>query len=453
MIKDIQIFSQERTNRTTTSEQQEFDDRVEKAIDDFLEDIIQSGEIYTTHDSVIFSELARFLTETFNMSSERARKISEKALAFRKGFGPLEPIFREEGVSDIWVVGPRRIIYEKFGQQYVFDGGFESERQLQLFVEKLAARANRSVDYANPITSFILTEGEKFYRIAIAIRPISPIPTLAIRRFTSVPTIDQMIKNGYFSEEAGAFFKWTILSRRNFLVSGGMGTGKTTLLAAVLRETEPSELPLLVEEVMEMPITNKEVPNLRRIAVKPAGFDGTGEIGLAYLLKTALQMKPTRVIVSEVRDGAIFYMLQAMQIGHEGSMSTMHAENATKALFARLPMMLAQSPEMRELSYDDKVQFIANSVHMIVHLVQEPKPLKRYLKPGYRHAGEIVEITEEPKPDAKIIFQWNHETERVEATGHVPERMFEGAWRYGYEPDMNWFKKPVHRTTFDMGAV
>jgi|GEM_PF-4679485 len=449
MIKDIKFFSKE--DKVESKHDLEIQPEIETAIDEYLEDLIQSGEIYTQHDSVILNELIRFLTTRFVLSSEKASLISEKALAFRKGFGPLEPVFRKEGVSDIWVVGPRRIIYEEFGQQKVFEGGFENERQLQLFVEKLAARANRSIDYANPITSFILTEGEKFYRIAIAIRPVSPIPTLAIRRFVSVPSIDQMIENGYFSEEAGAFFKWTILSRRNFLVSGGMGTGKTTLLASVLKETEPAELPLLVEEVMEMPITNQDVPNLRRIAVKPAGFDGSGEIGLAYLLKTALQMKPTRVIVSEVRDGAIFYMLQAMQIGHEGSMSTMHAENATKALFQRLPMMLAQSSEMRELSYDDKISFIANSVHMIVHLVQEPKPLKRYPKRGYRHVDEIVEIVEEPKPDTKIVFKWNHETERVEATGHVPERMFEGAWRYGHEPDMNWFKKPIHRKTFDMG--
>lgn len=424
----------------------------ERLIDAYLEAAIQSGALYEKPEPVIENELVRHLVDRLFIPTARARELAREALSFRRGFGPLEPLIREEGVSDIWVVGPKRIIYEKWGIQGVFEGGFENERQLVLFVEKLAARANRSVDYANPITSFIITEGETFYRIAIAVRPVSPIPTLAIRRFTSVPSIDGMIESGYFSEEAGAFFRWAVLSRRNFLVSGGMGTGKTTLLASALKETDPMELPLLIEEVMEMPVTNRDVPNLRRIVVKPPAFDGSGEIGLAYLLKTALQMKPTRVIVSEVRDGAIFYMLQAMQIGHEGSMSTMHAENATKALFARLPMMLAQSPEMRELSYEDKLQFIANSVHMIVHLVQEPKPLRRYPKPGFRHVGEIVEIVEEPKPNAIPIFRWNPETERVEPTGHVPERLFEGAWRYGHAPDEAWFKKPVPKKTFVPGG-
>ncbi|MDP5275242.1 CpaF family protein [Chengkuizengella axinellae] len=352
--------------------------------------------------------------------------IVDSILVDIRGYGVIDSLANDPLVTDIIIHKHNDITYEKNGQKHNYTKGFRDQNHLMMFIEKLAYLAKSRVDISNPLATFTLPSG---WRTAVSIPPISLHPSVAIRKFAKVPTVQQLSENQYFSEKAGLFFKAIIESKRNILFIGGMGSGKTTMIAIASSLFKDEEHPLLIEEVMECPM---DVPHLRRLVARPPSVEGTGAIPLALLLKQGLMMKPTRVIVSEVRDGAIFYMFQAMLVGHEGSMSTIHANSAQEALMKRIPSMLSMSKEASLLSQEEKIAYAASALHFIVHLEQDPKTGKRYCR-------AISEIVEEPEPKVIDVFVRTGETMR--ATGHIPYRAIKGAAHYKYEYEMEWFKK------------
>lgn len=179
---------------------------------------------------------------------------------------------------------------------------------------------------------------------------------------------------------------------------------------------------------MECPM---DIPHLRRLVARPPSIEGTGEITLGLLIKQGLMMKPTRVIVSEVRDGAIFYMFQAMIVGHEGSISTIHANSAHEALFDRIPSMLSMSREVGHLTQEEKIKLGASAIHLFVHLEQDPETGERYCK-------SISEVIKDPEP--KVVDVFVREGKTMRATGHFPSRCAEGAKRYNVSYDPAWFR-------------
>ncbi|WP_028987608.1 CpaF family protein [Thermicanus aegyptius] len=402
---------------------EEFDEELLNSARNFLTREIQEQKITLEEETQVYFRIHHFLTSRYGISTEQADRIVEEVMIDIKGYGVIAPLIQDPGVSDIIIHKHDDITYEKYGKKYIFPQSFRDQQHLMMFIEKLAFLSKARVDISHPITSFTLPEG---YRTAVAIPPIALYPTVAIRKFVTLPSVDDLIQSGYFSVEAGEFFKFAIKGRRNILITGGMGTGKTSMIAIASKHFGEDEYPLLIEEVMETPMN---VPHLRRLVARPPSVEGTGEITLGNLLKLALQMKPTRVIVSEVRDGAVFYMLQAMQIGHEGSMSTVHANSPKEAFFKRIPMMLSMSREAVDLSLDEKLSFAASGLHLIVHLKQDPHT-------GIRYCDRISEVTEEP--DVKDIFV--REGNTLKATGYIPERALEGALAYGVKGDEGWFR-------------
>ncbi|NDI36638.1 CpaF family protein [Chengkuizengella sediminis] len=391
---------------------------------EYLSNEIRQKKLDFSQEENVLRRLQDFL-QNKGCNYQESSDIIDEIIVDIRGYGVIDSLTKDPAVSDIIIHKHDDITYEKGGEKFNFEGKFRDQNQLMMFIEKLALLSRSRVDISNPLATFTLPEG---WRTAVSIPPVSLHPSVAIRKFASVPTVQDLINNGYFSKQAGEFFKALIESKRNILFIGGMGTGKTTMIAIASSMFKNDEHPLLIEEVMECPI---DVPHLRRLVARPPSVEGTGAIPLGLLLKQGLMMKPTRVIVSEVRDGAIFYMLQAMLVGHEGSMSTIHASSAQEALHKRIPSMLSMSQEASLLSQEEKIGYAASALHFIVHLEQDPKTGRRYCK-------SISEIVEDPKPKAIDVFVQEGDT--MKATGHIPYRAIEGAAHYNYEYDLNWFQ-------------
>lgn len=391
----------------------------------FLTHEIRQKSLDFAQEEGVAKKLQEFL-QNKGCNYQMCEQIVESILIDIRGYGVIDSLANDPLVTDIIIHKHDDITYEKNGQKHNFTKTFRDQNHLMMFIEKLAYLSKSRVDISNPLATFTLPSG---WRTAVSIPPISLHPSVAIRKFTKVPTVQQLIENRYFSKEAGLFFTAMIESKRNILFIGGMGSGKTTMIAIASSLFNNEEHPLLIEEVMECPMN---VLHLRRLVARPPSVEGTGAIPLALLLKQGLMMKPTRVIVSEVRDGAIFYMFQAMLVGHEGSMSTIHANSAQEALMKRIPSMLSMSQEASLLSQEEKIAYAASALHFIVHLEQDPKT-------GERYCRAISEIVEEPEPKAIDVFV--RESNTMKATGHIPHRAIKGAAHYQYEYQMDWFKK------------
>lgn len=344
--------------------------------------------------------------------------VAKAILQDMKGYGPIHSLMTDPDVSDIIIHSHDDITYEKFGRKHVHSERFRSEVHLRFFVERLAHLGRARIDESQPFGTFTLPEG---YRVAVAVPSCSGYSShVAIRKFAFVPPLENLVGQGFFSSKAAEFFRLAVKGRRNILFTGGMGTGKTTMIAVAGQLFGDDDHVILVEEVMECPL---RCGHLRRLVARPPSIEGKGQITLTMLLKLALMMKPTRIVVSEVRDGAIFVMLQAMLVGHEGSMGTIHADSSEKALFERMPLMLSMSDEAKLFSPEEKVKFAASAVHLIFHLEQDPFTGERYCK-------EIAEVLDDP-PGVRLLF--GREDGKLVPTGEYPSRIAVGARRYGVE--------------------
>lgn len=328
---------------------------------------------------LVLNSVAEFLMQEFGLPYHEAFEIAKEVIDSVRGYGPLEPLIVMDGVTDILVHRFDHITYERYGRTEIWSHVFQSEEELRLFILRLAASSRTSLNYVRPIASFLTPEG---FRIAAAIPPASEYSTLALRRFLGIFSLDELVERGFLTEDLARLLARSVRERKNIIVSGGTGTGKTTFLGTLMKQIPEEETPVLIEEVREMPVEN---PRIRRLVARPPTVDGVGAITMADLLKLSLQMKPTRIIVSEVRDGAAFYVLQAMQVGHEGSMTTVHANSAREALEKRLPLMLAQAPEMRDIPESNRLAYILSSVDLAVHL-------SRDIQSGRRRVEEVVAV-------------------------------------------------------------
>jgi pilus assembly protein CpaF len=315
-----------------------------------------------------------------NMTHQQKAEISQEILDELRGYGPIAELMDDPDVSEIVIISYKRILYEKQGTFYEFRKEekpvtFRSVGHLRLLIERFCMMGYGRADESQPF-SVINVEG---MRINITVPPVSPVPTLAIRKFVSVPTLEELIRWECITEEAAQFLKACVVGRRNIAIAGGMGTGKTTTIGILGRHFNPDEFPVLVEAVRECPL---EHPNLRVLVGRPPNVEGKGEITLSPLLRNALTMRASRVLVSEAKGGEVFYCLQAMNIGHDGSMFTFHGNNAEEAITVRLPMMVAMSDELKG-QVEAAKYFIGCSLHLVCVLE---------IAEGKRRYKEIAEV-------------------------------------------------------------
>lgn len=279
-----------------------------------------------------------------------------------RGLGLLDTIINDETITEVMINGPENIFIEKNGRLQKLDRQFPSERDLLDVIQRVVEGAGREVNQANPIVDTRLLDGS---RVNVVLPPIALCgPTMTIRKFSKEPmTIEKLIKYGSITQEIADKLELLVRAKYNIFISGGTGSGKTTFLNALSNFIPKDERVITIEDSAELQITGVE--NLVSLETRNANTAGAGQITIRDLIKSSLRMRPERIVVGEVRGGEALDMLQAMNTGHDGSLSTGHA-NSTEDMLSRLETMVLQGAA--GLPLEAIRQQIASAVDIIVHL-------------------------------------------------------------------------------------
>lgn len=273
----------------------------------------------------------------------------------------LSDLLSDENITEIMINGHKNIFVEKNGRLFRFDQNFESEERLQSVIQNIVSGCNRVVNEANPIVDARLADGS---RVNVVLPPVSLNgPVMTIRKFPKeAMTMEQLIYLGAVSTEVAAFLRQLVIAGYNIFISGGTGAGKTTFLNALSGYIPKDERIITIEDSAELMIEGVE--NLVRLEARNANVEGENAVTIRDLIKSSLRMRPDRIIVGEVRDAAAIDMLAAMNTGHDGSLSTGHA-NSSKDMVSRLETMVLMGAAM---PIEAIRQQIASAVDVIIHL-------------------------------------------------------------------------------------
>ena len=294
------------------------------------------------------------------------------------GLGPLEPLLKDDTVSDILVNGPQQVFVERGGKLSLTDTTFKDEKHLLRIIDKIVSAVGRRVDESNPYVDARLADGSRFNAM---VPPVAVDGSLvSIRKFKKDKlAIDDLVKFGAFTEEMAAYLQAAVSTRLNVIVSGGTGSGKTTTLNALSSFIANDERVLTIEDTAELQLQQTHVG---RMASRPANVEGKGAVTQRDCLRNALRMRPDRIIVGETRGEEVIDMLQAMNTGHDGSMTTIHANSARDGI-SRLENMVAMAGI--EMPIKAVRSQIASAVNLIVQASR--------LQDGSRRMTSITEIT------------------------------------------------------------
>jgi pilus assembly protein CpaF len=318
------------------------------------------------------------LAETkIQLNFAEQRELVDSLIADMLGLGPLEPLLADETVSDIMVNGPRQVYVERKGKLELTDVQFRDDQHLLNICTKIVTRVGRRIDEATPLVDARLPDGS---RVNIIIPPLAiDGASISIRKFSKKSiTLDVMAANASISPAMATVLKIAARCRLNILISGGTGSGKTTLLNALSRMIDNGERTVTIEDAAELQL---QQPHVVRLETRTANLEGTGEITIRDLVKNALRMRPDRIIIGECRGAEALDMLQAMNTGHDGSMSTIHANTPREAL-TRLENMVGMTG-INLPSRAVRTQ-IAAAVHLICQVNR--------MRDGTRRITSITEV-------------------------------------------------------------
>lgn len=361
----------------------------------------------------IVKELREFITANYSLSSmsddeledtieqlvmqrisdvyctiEEKVSIVQQIYSSIRGFGLLDTIIRDDTITEVMINGPEKIFIEKNGRLTRLNKKFESERKLEDVIQRIVGLAGREVNQANPICDTRLPDGS---RVNVVLPPIALCgPTVTIRKFSKEPmTIEKLIEYGSLTQEIADKLELLVRAKYNIFISGGTGSGKTTFLNALSNYIPKDERIITIEDSAELQIMG--IDNLVSMETRNANASGVGSITIRDLIKSSLRMRPERIIVGECRGGEALDMLQAMNTGHDGSLSTGHA-NSTEDMLSRLETMVLQGAE--GLPLEAIRQQISSAVDIIIHLSR--------LRDKSRKTMEITEVL--GMKDGKIMF-------------------------------------------------
>ncbi len=326
-----------------------------------------------------------------------------------RGFGLLDSIMNDDSITEVMINGPENVFIEQNGRLFKLDKQFESQRRLEDIIQRIVGLAGREVNQANPICDTRLPDGS---RVNVVLPPIALCgPTITIRKFSKTPmTIEKLIQYGSLTKEIAEKLETLVKAKYNIFISGGTGSGKTTFLNALSNYIPKDERVITIEDSAELQITGVE--NLVSLETRNANASGAGQITIRDLIKSSLRMRPERIVVGEVRGGEALDMLQAMNTGHDGSLSTGHA-NSTEDMLSRLETMVLQGAA--GLPLEAIRQQIASAVDIIVHLSR--------LRDKSRKTMEITEVV--GYENGKIIlnplyvFEEDENSTMEKVSGHL----------------------------------
>lgn len=378
-------------------------------------------------DDSVREEVAAFVdevlrTEDLALNAQEQSRLAEELQEEALGLGPLAPLMVDPAVTDILVNGPEDVFIERFGRLERAQVRFRDGEHIRRLIERLAARMGRRIDQGWPMVDLRLPDGS---RVNATLPPVSiDSPTLSIRRFgTHRLRAADLIERQMFSESMGRVIELAVRSRQSILVSGGTGAGKSTLLGAIAEAIPGDERVLTIEDTAELQLDQEHVV---RMETRPANVEGQGTVSTRDLVINALRMRPSRIIVGEVRGGEALDMLQAMNTGHEGSLSTIHANSPRDALSRLETMVLLAGIDLPSRAIREQ---IAAAISLIVHV--------RRFEDGVRRVASVIEVM--GMEDEVILTQELFRFEPTErdgrrirgefaATGTVP-RFLDGAAR------------------------
>ncbi|OYQ25652.1 type II secretion system protein E [Sandarakinorhabdus cyanobacteriorum] len=312
------------------------------------------------------------------LNAAERRQLVEDILDELLGLGPLEPLLKDPTISDIMVNSATKVFVERRGRIEEVGTRFASDQHLLRIIGKIVSNVGRRVDESSPMVDARLPDGS---RINAIIPPLAiDGPCLSIRKFPpSRTSIDKLVEYGSMTPDCATMLKAVVASRRNVIVSGGTGSGKTTMLNALSASIGAHERVVTIEDSAELQLQQSHVV---RLETRPANIEGRGEVNQRDLVKNALRMRPDRVILGEIRSGEAFDMLQAMNTGHDGSMTTLHANTPRDAL-SRLEQMIGMSGI--DISPKSARAQIASAINVVLQLER--------LQDGTRRVTSVAEIT------------------------------------------------------------
>jgi pilus assembly protein CpaF len=325
----------------------------------------------------MLSDEKRLLTPT------QTDQLIEEVLDELLGLGPLEPLLKDDTVNDILINTHTTVYVERAGRLQLTDVKFQDTRHLVRIINKIVAAVGRRVDESQPMIDARLADGS---RVNAIIPPLAVDgPLVSIRKFARDPIhMARLVDLGSITQEMAQVLEAIVKSRRNMLISGGTGSGKTTLLNALSAYIDPAERIVTIEDSAELQL---QQPHVGRLETRPANIEGKGEVTQRDLVRNALRMRPDRIIVGEVRAGEAFDMLQAMNTGHDGSMTTVHA-NSTRDALSRVEQMIGMAG--LEVSPRSIRQQIASAINVVAQVERMEDGTRRVLS-----ISEIVGMEED----------------------------------------------------------
>jgi pilus assembly protein CpaF len=293
------------------------------------------------------------------------------------GLGPLEPLLRDDSISEIMVNGPRQVYIERAGKLELTNVLFQNDDHVMRIIDRIIAPIGRRVDESSPMVDARLTDGS---RVNAIIPPLSLVgPVLTVRKFAASPfTVDDLVRFGTATPEMFEFLRACVEARLNVMVSGGTGSGKTTTLNVLSSFVPGDERVVTIEDAAELQLRQEHVVTLE---ARPPNIEGKGSVPIRELVRNALRMRPDRIIVGEVRGGEALDMLQAMNTGHDGSLTTLHANSPRDALSRIETMVLMAGVDLPVRAIREQV---SSALNLIVH--------QSRLKDGTRRVTNITEV-------------------------------------------------------------
>ena len=382
-----------------------------KFIQEVRQYIIEYGNLSQLTDDELENKIEEAINQRLSgkyCAISQKISIAQQIYSGIRGLGILDSILKDNTITEVMINGPNKIFVERNGMVQKIEETFEDEKKLEDIIQRIVGAAGREVNQSNPIVDTRLANGS---RVNVVLPPISLIgPAVTIRKFSKTPmTISQLIKYGSITPEIADILRILVEAKYNIFIAGGTGSGKTTFLNALSNFIPKSERIITIEDSAELQIAGIE--NLVSLETRNANSSGAGQITIQDLIKSSLRMRPERIIVGEVRGGEALDMLQAMNTGHDGSLSTGHA-NSTSDMLSRLETMVLQGATGMPLDAIRKQ--IASALDIIIHLSR--------LRKKKRKTMEITEVlsTKDGKIQLNTLYRFEedeHSTlERVSGT-------------------------------------
>ncbi len=344
------------------------------------------AELDPSMDVTQTAEVRRQIEELFEgiltemnivLSRPERRRLFEQIVAEILGLGPIEPLLADESITEVMVNGAKNIFIEREGKIHREAASFESDDHLMRIIDRIVAPLGRRIDESSPYVDARLNDGS---RVNAVIPPISLVgPVLTIRKFARNPiSVEMLIEKGTITAESIEFLKASVIARVNMVISGGTGSGKTTMLNVLSQYIPADERIVTIENAAELQLRQEHVVTLES---RPPNIEGRGEVTIQNLVVNSLRMRPDRIIVGEIRDEAALDMLQAMNTGHEGSMTTAHSNSPRDTLSRIETMTLMAGMDLPTRAIREQ---IASALELVCHLER--------MRDGTRKVTHISEI-------------------------------------------------------------